>query len=94
MPSRSRSPINRPRFPPPVPVALYGLFLMARRVDWSQNYEVDIQQLQIQLRHEPRAKQEQIEQDAMAAFRAREKRLADLERNSRSSPFLNPLPAL
>jgi hypothetical protein len=39
--------------------------------------------LKIQTRHEPRAKQEQIEADASAAFKARQKRYADLERDSR-----------
>mmetsp|Transcript_10442 Transcript_10442/g.29715 ORF Transcript_10442/g.29715 Transcript_10442/m.29715 type:complete len:525 (-) Transcript_10442:261-1835(-) len=57
------------------------------------NYEVDIQQLQLHLRHELRARHEQIEADALAAFKARQKRMADLERDSRDDRWLDRVQA-
>lgn len=48
-----------------------------------QNYDIDIQQLQLQLRHEPKSKHEQLELDAMAAMKARQKRATEVERDMR-----------
>lgn len=57
------------------------------------NYEVDIAQLQVQLRHEPKSKHEQLEEDATTALRARQKRASEVERDMRDDKWLDRVQA-
>eukprot|EP00873_Tetraselmis_striata_P028408 jgi/Tetstr1/448672/TSEL_035912.t1 len=58
-----------------------------------KNYDIDIQQLQLQLRHEPKSKHEQLELDAMAAMKARQKRATEVERDMRDMSWLDRVQA-